>query len=92
MPSVFYFTAARAIATNSSIFKLAPPTSAPSISGWKRIQPRENHELSAVIMTVDLVKRDVEIKLVLGCTEEETQIAFKHLNNGEMRARLIRRS
>jgi len=50
------------------------------------------HDLSAVIMTVDLVKRDAEIKLVLGCSEEETQIAFDHLNNGGMRAQLIRRS
>jgi len=43
-------------------------------------------------MTVDLVKRDAEIKLMLGCTEEETQIAFDHLNNSGMRAKLICRS
>jgi len=30
---VHYFTAAFVMATNSSIFRLAPPTSAPSISG-----------------------------------------------------------
>jgi inorganic pyrophosphatase len=53
---------------------------------------RGTRDLSAVILTMDLHKRDAEIKLVLGCTEEETQIAFDHLNSGGMRALLVRRS
>jgi inorganic pyrophosphatase len=52
---------------------------------------RRSRDLSAVILTVDLLKRDAEIKLVLGCTEEETQIALDHLNNDGMRALLIPR-
>jgi len=48
-------------------------------------------DLSAVIMTVDLVKRDAEIKLLLGCSEEETQIALACSNNDKMRALLVRR-
>ncbi|MCJ7584555.1 MAG: hypothetical protein MUO30_07280 [Anaerolineales bacterium] len=48
-------------------------------------------DLSAVLMTVDLVKRDAEIKLLLGCSEEETQIALACSNNDKMRALLVRR-
>lgn len=47
--------------------------------------------LSAVIVTVDLFKRDAEIKLVIGCSEEETQTALACSNNDMMRALLVRR-
>jgi inorganic pyrophosphatase len=47
--------------------------------------------LSAVILTVDTFKRDTEIKLILGCSEEETQTALACSNNESMRALLIRR-
>jgi inorganic pyrophosphatase len=52
---------------------------------------RESRDLSAVILSVDMLKRDAEIKLVLGCTKEETQIALDQLNSGRMRALLIAR-
>lgn len=48
-------------------------------------------DLSAVILTVDAFKRDAEIKLILGCSEEETQIALASSNNDKMRALLVRR-
>jgi inorganic pyrophosphatase len=48
-------------------------------------------DLSAVILTVDTFKRDVEIKLLLGCSEEETQIALACNNNDVMRAFLVPR-
>ena len=48
-------------------------------------------DLSAVILTVDAFKRDAEIKLLLGCSEEETQIALACSNNDKMRALLVRR-
>ncbi|MEW6093338.1 MAG: inorganic pyrophosphatase [Chloroflexota bacterium] len=48
-------------------------------------------DLSAVILTVDTFKRDVEIKLLLGCSEEETQIALACNNNDAMRAFLVLR-
>lgn len=47
--------------------------------------------LSAVLVTVDLFKRDAEIKLVIGCSEEETQTALACSNNDMMRALLVRR-
>lgn len=50
-----------------------------------------DRDLSAVILTVDAFKRDAEVKLLLGCTEEETQIALTCSNNGDMRGLLVRR-
>lgn len=46
-------------------------------------------DLSAVILTMDAFKRDAEIKLLLGCSEEETQIALACSNNDKMRALLV---
>ncbi len=49
--------------------------------------------VNALICTVDLMKRDSEIKLLIGCTEEETQIAYEAQNDSEhMKGVLIRRS
>ncbi len=48
-------------------------------------------DLSAVILTVDTFKRDAEIKLLLGCSEEETKIALACSNNDKMRALLVPR-
>ena len=46
----------------------------------------------AIICTVDLLKRDSEIKLLIGCTEEEKQIAYEFHNRSEfMKGILIRR-
>jgi len=49
------------------------------------------HEPSAIIVTVDLQKRDAEIKILLGCTEEEMQIILDFHNTKSMGALLIRR-
>lgn len=40
--------------------------------------------LSALLLTVDLQKRDVEVKLLLGCTEAEQQIILDFHNDGLM--------
>jgi inorganic pyrophosphatase len=49
-------------------------------------------DLSAVILTVDLLKSDVEIKMMLGCSKEELQtILVFHNKSSRMRATLIRR-
>jgi len=49
-------------------------------------------DLSAVILTVDLLKSDVEIKILLGCSEEELRTILVFHNNGKnMRAMLVRR-
>lgn len=46
----------------------------------------------ALICTVDLVKRDAEIKLLIGCTEAEKQAALqKHNDSDGMKGILIRR-
>ena len=48
--------------------------------------------LDAVALTVDLHKRDAEVKLLLGCDEAEKQVVMDFLNGANMRAWLVRRS
>ncbi len=48
-------------------------------------------DLTAIILTVDLEKRDTELKLMLGCDEQEIQIALGFLNGSRMRAIVVRR-
>jgi coenzyme F420-0:L-glutamate ligase / coenzyme F420-1:gamma-L-glutamate ligase len=50
-----------------------------------------DRRLDAVMLTVDLFKRDTELKLMLGCTPEEKQIALDFTSQGSMRAVLIAR-
>ncbi len=45
-----------------------------------------------ILTTVDLFKRDSEIKLLLGCTEEDIQLALNASNTGSQSAMLIRRN
>jgi F420 biosynthesis protein FbiB-like protein len=47
--------------------------------------------LNALVLTVDLQKRNSEIKLLLGCNEEEKRLILDFSNTGKMRASLIRR-
>jgi inorganic pyrophosphatase len=48
--------------------------------------------LEAVVCTVDLLKKDVEVKLLLGCTEEEkTQIYEFYKNSNCIAAIMIKR-
>ena len=48
--------------------------------------------VDAIICTVDLMKKDSEIKLIMGCTEEETKIIYEFHNNSEfMKGILIKR-
>ena len=49
-------------------------------------------KVNAVICTVDLMKRDSEIKILIGCTEEEVKIVYEIHNESEnMKGVLIRR-
>lgn len=49
-------------------------------------------KVNAVICTVDLMKRDSEIKILIGCTEEELKIVYETHNESEnMKGILIRR-
>ena len=48
--------------------------------------------LNAIICTVDLMKKDSEIKLLIGCTEEELHTVYEFHNRSEyMKGILIRR-
>jgi inorganic pyrophosphatase len=49
------------------------------------------HPLQAILVIVDLHKRDSEIKLLLGCTPQETQTLLNFHNSGLMRAKLLKR-
>jgi inorganic pyrophosphatase len=44
------------------------------------------------LCTVDLLKRDTELKIVFDCTDEEISQILDFVNNGEMRAIYLRRS
>lgn len=45
--------------------------------------------VTAVICTIDLEKRDTEIKILLGCTADETQIILNIHNTGSQAAILL---
>jgi len=47
--------------------------------------------VTGVICTVDLLKCDVETKLLLGCTEGEAETALRCHNNGRQHAILVKR-
>ncbi len=51
----------------------------------------EEAALDAVVCTVDLKKRDVEIKLLLGCTEDEKQIVCDFHSGTHTGIMLLRR-
>ena len=60
------------------------------IDVWAGSDPARG--LDAVMVTVDLVKRDAEIKLLIGCTEEEKQLVCQqHNSSATMKGMLIRR-
>lgn len=48
---------------------------------WKGT--KENPEIDAIICTVDLHKKDSEIKLLLGCAEEEKEIIYRFHNQDQ---------
>ena len=60
------------------------------IDVWCGSQPERM--LTAVILTVDRVKNDTEMKLLLGCTSEEIQAILNLHNSGSQAGILIRRS
>jgi inorganic pyrophosphatase len=52
----------------------------------------DSKKLVGIICTVDLEKRDSEMKIILGCTPEEIERAHHFLNAGEqMKGILIKR-
>ena len=60
------------------------------IDVWAGSDPARG--LDAIMVTVDLMKRDSEIKLLIGCTEEEKQLVWHQHNDSQyMKGILIRR-
>lgn len=60
------------------------------IDAW--IGTDEIKSIDAIICTVDLLKRDSEIKLLIGCTEEEKKIVYNTHNESQfMKGILIHR-
>lgn len=52
---------------------------------------RDDREIVGIVCTLDAVKRDAEIKVLLGCTEQEMQIILNIHNEDGQRAILVRR-
>jgi inorganic pyrophosphatase len=42
-----------------------------------------NQNVNTIFCTIDLLKKDVEIKILIGCTEEEKEKVKDFLNNSE---------
>lgn len=60
------------------------------IDVWLGSDPEK--KIDAIVCTVDLLKKDSEIKLLIGCTETEKQIVLeKHNDSQYMKGILIRR-
>jgi len=58
---------------------------------WVGSKP-EPKQVEGIITTVDLAKRDAEIKILYGTTEEENSLALDTHNIGTQAAKLIRRN
>jgi len=56
---------------------------------WLGSQPE--NRLEAIVVIVDLQKRESEIKLLLGCTPAETETILRFHNSGLMRAEILKR-
>ena len=49
-------------------------------------------QINAIMCIVDLMKRDSEIKILIGCTEEEKQLIYQtHNESPYMKGIMIRR-
>ncbi len=52
----------------------------------------KDKKINAIICIVDLIKKDAEIKILIGCTEEEQEVIYRFHNESEfMKGILIKR-
>jgi inorganic pyrophosphatase len=51
----------------------------------------QTKDLAGIILTTDQLKRDVEIKLLLGCTDEEISRILAFFDQNQMGTLLVRR-
>lgn len=57
---------------------------------WKGTDKEQ--KIDAIICTIDLTKKDSEIKILIGCTEEEKEIIYQtHNDSYGMKGIMIRR-
>jgi inorganic pyrophosphatase len=56
------------------------------------IGSKSQPKVEGIITTVDLYKRDAEIKIMFGCTQEEITNALETQNFGKQAARFIQRT
>ncbi len=59
------------------------------IDVWVGSQPERS--LTGIVTTVDLMKRDAELKILLGCTEEDIQTILDFHNNDKMGGLFVRK-
>jgi inorganic pyrophosphatase len=48
--------------------------------------------VNGIVCTVDLWKRDIEIKLLIGCTDNDIETIEQFLNSGSLRCTVLKRS
>jgi inorganic pyrophosphatase len=51
----------------------------------------DRNEIFGILVIADALKKDSEIKILLGCDEAEAEIALEKSNKGDMAAILIRK-
>ena len=59
------------------------------IDVWRGSLPE--NKVQAILVTVDMVKKDSEIKLVVGCTEEEINLLYPYTKSYSMASILVKR-
>jgi inorganic pyrophosphatase len=52
----------------------------------------DSRKVTGMLCTVDLLKRETEFKILLGCTEDEMRVIEQFQNQGDQRSMLIRRA
>lgn len=57
---------------------------------WRGILP--DLRVTAIIVTIDVHKRDAELKLLVGCTDDEASFVLATHQSDSQAARLIRRA
>jgi inorganic pyrophosphatase len=55
------------------------------------IGTNKEKKIDVIMCTIDLTKKDSEIKILIGCTEEEKVKIFHSHNTAKMKGILIRR-
>lgn len=57
------------------------------IDVWRGTKP--SRKIDAIICTIDIMKRDSEIKLLISCTANEKRMIMEFHNNGELMKGLL---